>query len=139
MMTKLDALRDALATISGVATCKIGLEENITPDDYPLIRVVPSRFEPAETRMSGAVLTRKGEVTIYFGMPVQPFDEVADSGGYTALEKVYSALFTMEAAILGKLSTPPAGLIRSQYLETITDEDRLDTYKLMAIRCEIEG
>jgi hypothetical protein len=27
----------------------------------------------------------------------------------------------------------------ARYIETITDEDRLDTYKLMAVRCEVKG
>ncbi|MDP2792559.1 MAG: hypothetical protein Q8O25_00520 [Sulfurisoma sp.] len=55
------------------------------------------------------------------------------------LEKLYKALFDTEAAILGKLSPPPAGVKAARYRETITDEDRLDTYKLMAVRCEVEG
>ena len=45
-MTALEAARDALALIAGVASCKIGLEANISPADYPLIRVVPSRLTP---------------------------------------------------------------------------------------------
>lgn len=138
MMTLLESLKTALATITGVTTCKIGLEENITPDDYPIIRIVPSRMEPAMFLTSGAVVTRKGDVLIYFGMPVQPFDDTADSGGRTRLEKVYKALFDMEAAIMGKISPPPTGVKAVRYLETITDEDRLETYKLMAVRCEVE-
>ncbi len=139
MMSLLEALRDALATIPGVSSCRIGLEENITPDDYPLIRIVPSSLTPGQQRVSGAHLTRRGEVLIYFGMPIQGFDDTPDSGGRVRLEKVYAALFAMEAAILAKCNPPPAGVVIIRYLGTITDEDRLDTYKLMAARVEVEG
>jgi hypothetical protein len=131
MMTLLETLRDTLATIPGVASCKIGLEANISPADYPLIRLVPSNLRPGQIALYGPHLTRQGEVLIYFGMDVNEAD-----GG---LEAVYDALFAMEAAILAKLNPPPAGVMKAQYLETITDEDRLDTYKLMAVRCEVEG
>ena len=139
MMLLLETLRNALATIPGVASCKIGLEDNITPDDYPLIRVVPSRMAPGTMTVGNAHLTRKGDVLIYFGMPVQAFDDVADADGRVRLEKVYAALFEMEAAIIGKINPPPAGVLSARYLETITDEDRLETYKLMAVRAEVEG
>lgn len=139
MMDLLEPVRDALATIPGIASCKIGLEDNITPDDYPLIRVVPSRSVPGVIGNAG-MLTRKSEVLIYFGMPVQAFDDTADGDGRVRLEKVYAALFETEAAILAKLiPIAPAGVTVVRYLETITDEDRLDTYKLMAVRCEVEG
>lgn len=131
MMAALEALRNALATIPGVASCKIGLESNISPADYPLIRVVPSRLEPGQIAVSGEHLTRKGEVLIYFGM-----DTGEAEGG---LEAVYGALFTLETAILGKLAGTISGILGTVYLETITDEDRLDCYKLMAVRCEVEG
>jgi hypothetical protein len=78
-------------------------------------------------------------VLIYFGMPIQGFDDTPDSGGRVRLEKVYAALFAMEAAILAKCNPPPAGVVIIRYLGTITDEDRLDTYKLMAARVEVEG
>ena len=130
MMALLESLRDSLAALPGVASCRIGLEANISPADYPLIRVVPSRLEPGVIVVSGQHITRRGEVLIYFGM------DVAQSEG---LEAVYAALFEMESSILAKLSPPPAGVTKVQYMETITDEDRLETYKLMAVRCEVEG
>jgi len=129
MMALLESLKTALATIPGVASCRIGLEENITPDDYPMIRLVPSRL------LSGYTLTaRKVELLIYFGLPITPFDDAPDVDGRTRLEKLYAALFDLETAIRGAVITR-GGV----YLETITDEDRLDTYKLMAIRCEVSG
>lgn len=138
-ITLLESIRDALAALPGVQTCKIGLEPNITPADYPIIRVVPSRMLPGDTTVSGEMLTRNTELLIYFGAPVQQFDEAPDDGGRTRLEKVYAALFDMEALILNALADRPAGVLWARYIETITDEDRLDTYKLMAVRCEVKG
>lgn len=115
-MTTLTAARDSLATIPGVASCKVGLEANISPSDYPLIRVVPSRLTPGKPYGHLSV-----ETLIYFGVPI------AESEG---LEAVYAGLFEQEAAILAKVQA-----LGGRYFETITDEDRLTTYKLMAVRC----
>ena len=124
MYNNLATLRDALALISGVATCKIGLEANMSPADYPLIRIVPTRIRTA------AVNTRRrAEVLIYFGVPIHEFD-----GG---LESLYSHLFTLEQTIIDTVLSSAGWL--GFYTETITDEDRLDAYKLMACRCDIEG
>jgi hypothetical protein len=118
MMQDLETARDALAQIDGVASCAIGLEANIGPDDYPMIRVVPVRITPGK-----GYSARTCECTLYFGA------KISNSEG---LQSVYDSLFSLEAEILAVLKT-----LRGRYVETVTDEDRLDTYKLMAIRCEI--
>jgi hypothetical protein len=120
MITALETARNAFSTIPGVASCKIGLEPNISPEDYPLIRVVPFRITPGRPYS-----TRSSETFVYFGVPV------ATSEG---LEEVYAELFRLEAEILEKLKT-----LQGRYVETITDEDRIDTYKIMSIRCFLEG
>ena len=51
-----------MALIAGVASCKIGLESNISPADYPLIRVVPSRLTPGKPYGNRTI-----ETLIYFG------------------------------------------------------------------------
>lgn len=122
MFTALEAARDALALVDSVATCKIGLEAGISPADYPMIRLVPSRITPGRPYTQ-----RSAECLIYFGWPIGP----SESGG---LEAVYESLFTLEAGILEVLKT-----LSGRYFETITDEDRLDTFKLFAIRCELQG
>ena len=122
MFAALETARDALALVPNVVSCKIGLEAGIAPGDYPMIRLVPSRIVP------GRPYTRRtSECLIYFGWPVGP----SETGG---LEAVYESLFTLEADILEVLKT-----LAGRYLETITDEDRLDTFKLFAIRCELQG
>ena len=117
-MTTLEAARDSLATITGVASCKIGLEANISPADYPLVRLVPSRLTPGKPYGNRTV-----EVLVYFGA------QTAKSEG---LETVYGDLFDLESAIIAKVQA-----MGGRYRETITDEDRLDAYKLMTVRCEL--
>ena len=120
VMAELEATRDALAKIAGVASCKIGLEANISPADYPLIRVVPSRITPGTPYGN-----RTSEVLIYFGAAT------ANSEG---LEEVYADLFDLENSILRVVRT-----LGGRYRETITDEDRMDTYKFMAARVDLSG
>ena len=147
IMTTLETLRDALSSMTSITfddglvddwleyyngqifTCKIGMEPNITPEDYPLIRIVPST-----TTDSGTIGLQTTEVLIYFGMPIQPFDDTPDSAGRVRMEKLYAALLTMEKAIRYQYDAT-GGL----YQQTIFDEDRLDTFKLMAIRAMVQG
>lgn len=120
MMAALQAVRDALAAVPGVASCAIGLEDNLSPADYPMVRLVPSRIIPGRPYHR-----RECETLIYFGAPI------ANSEGLPA---VYAGLFALEGKLLAVLR---AGGHR--YRETITDEDRLDAYKIMALRVDIVG
>lgn len=72
------------------------------------------------------------EALIYFGAPIQAFDDVPDAGGRVRLEKLYASLFDMDAAIRGAVVALGGGVT-----DTVLDEDRLDTYKLMAVRCVV--
>ncbi len=82
---------------------------------------------------------RRGmELLIYCGMPL-----LESSDG---LEAVYAGLLTLEEAILDAMQFQviQAGLtagafLRTEYIETITDEDRLPLYKLFASRFVIDG
>ena len=121
MMTTMETARDALAVVAGVASCKIGLEANISPADYPLIRLVPARITPGRPYAN-----RTAEVLIYFGMDRGEAED--------GLETVYEKLFELEAAILVVLKT-----LQGRYVETLTDSDELPTYKIMAIRAELQG
>jgi hypothetical protein len=118
MITALENARDALADIPGVVSCKIGIEKNLSPADYPMIRLVPSRLSPGRPYSARTIQT-----FIYFGAPV------TESEG---LESVYAALSALELSIIEVLRT-----LQGRYIATVTDEDRLDTYKLMAIECEL--
>lgn len=121
----LTELKTKLTAVDGVATCKIGLEQGIAHEDYPIVRIVPQDIAEGDS-----YTRRKANVLVYFGMPI---DESTDG-----LESVYSQLLTMEAAIVAASKIFGDGW-RSKYLSTITDEDRVEVYKLMAVRLEIEG
>ena len=120
MFTVLETLRDALAAIEGVTSCKIGIEKNLSPACYPMIRLVPTRFLPGKPYNM-----RTSEIDVYFGW------NVAESEG---LECVYSNLLALEAEMI-KVIKAQGGV----YVQTVTDEDRLDTYKLMVIKMTIEA
>lgn len=130
VMAVLETLRDQLAALPGVQSCKIGMEANISPDDYPIVRIVPSDLKP-----HGTIGYRLDcEALIYFGQPIAPFDDVPDGAGRTRLEKLYAALFEMDEAIRNTVYEH-GGMC----FETVLDEDRLDTYKLMALRVRVIG
>ncbi len=121
----LTELKTKLAAIDGVQTCRIGLEQGMTHDDYPIVRIVPQDISEG-----GSYTRRKARVLVYFGMPV---DESADG-----LESVYSNLLAMESQIVEASKVFGDGW-RSKYIDTLLDEDRLEVYKLLAVRLEIEG
>ena len=128
MMSTLEQARDALRACPTIVaaqaepvpkgSCKVGIEANISPSSYPMIRVVPSRITPGKPYAG-----RSSETLLYFGT------QTTNSQG---LENVYDNLFTLEAEMLAVLKS-----LGARYIETITDEDRLDAYKLMVIRCEL--
>lgn len=122
-MVALLALKVALRAVSGVATCKVGLEANMTAADYPMVRIVPSL-----ARHSNVIGLRESEVLIYFGKPVHEFE--------AGLEDVYQKLFAMEAALIDALENSG---VYCEYRETIADEDRIDGYKMMALRVSVQG
>ena len=124
MMTVLEALRDKLALVSGVTTCKIGMEANMTPQSYPMVRIVPSTVREADV-----IGLRRCNVLVYFGQPIHEF-----TGG---LEALYTSLFAMETALL-EAAQSTAGVF-VEYEETVLDEDRVAAYKLMALRLVVEG
>jgi hypothetical protein len=129
--TLLNNLKAALAAIEGVNTCKVGLEQNMQPDDYPIIRIVPSRLLPA--RVLGR---RRAEVLVYFGNPIHEFEEgltEATSG----LENLYALLLEREEQIIAAAGSSP--LFGAVYLDTVMDEDRSVAFKMMALRFDIEG
>lgn len=122
-MSLLETLRDALAMVTGVQTCKIGMEANLTPADYPMVRLVPSTVRQINISM------REIDLVVYFGQPIHEFT--------AGLEALYESLFTMEAELLAAAKAQTSMMVT--YEETVLDEDRVDAYKLMALRLKIAG
>ena len=63
------------------------------------------------------------ETGIFFGANVTAAE---------GMERVYDELFFLEEEIIKAVKR-----IGGKYFETITDEDRLDTYKMMFIRADL--
>lgn len=117
-------LRDSLAGLAGVATCRIGIEANMTPADYPMVRIVPENIEDDST-----MGRRRTAVLIYFGQPIHEFD--------AGLEALWQSHLTMETAIVDRAFQTTG--ITFEYVETILDEDRIEAYKVMAVRGVVVG
>lgn len=122
--TALAALRDHLAEVQGVATCKIGLEANMTPADYPMVRVVLSQVGGAGNDLADG---RQFGCLVYFGQPIHEFSD--------GLEALYESLLDMEEALIAALGDLPGATVIHR--ETVFDEDRVDAYKLMALRVDV--
>ncbi len=129
-----DTLLSAFAHTINPVTCKIGIEANVTAADYPLVRLVPTRLTPQE--VGGA--RRRIQLTVYFGTRLQ---ESADG-----LEAVYADLLAMETLVRDAVTLTAVRTARESgqhvkavYVDTITDEDRLPHYKMMACRFEVEA
>lgn len=120
----LAAVRDQLAAVPGVATCRIGMEANMTPADYPMVRIVPRSITDGP-----AIGRRKIDALIYFGQPIHEFE--------AGLEAQYAALLDLERRlIVAGQQTPDVAMI---YRRTSLDEDRITAYKITVIECELIG
>lgn len=121
MMSTLEAVRDALVSLPGVASCRIGIEANIAASDWPMVRLVPSRILPGRPYANRTV-----DLLVYVG------DDTTNSEG---LEDVYANVLALEGQVLDVVLR--AG---HKYIETLTDEDRFSAaYKLMVLRFEVVG
>ena len=118
------AVRDQLATVPGVLTCRIGWEADITPDDYPLVRIVPNRM-----RDGRSIGRRSVDAVVFFGRPIHEFEN--------GLEALYAEVMAMESALITAAEQTPG--VAVLYRETILDEDRNDAYKLLGLVVEIVG
>ena len=113
-----------------------GLEANRTPDDDPIIRLVPGSLAPSSLGTING--PRILSLTVYFGAQLL---EATDG-----LAAVYAELFRLDAAIREALLVTAiaagleAGVWRQiTYRDTVMDEDRLPHYKLMAARFDVVG
>ena len=128
-MTTYDVLvsvRDALAKVADVKTCKIGMEHDITPADYPLVRIVPSVLRDGVPRG----VARECEALIYFSLNVHEFED--------GLEAVYAKMLEFEQQLLAaaRAATAVASVV---LIETLLDQDENEAFKTMAMKVKIVG
>lgn len=118
VFTSLDTLSQEIIKIDFVNSVGIGIEPNLAPQDYPMVRIVPQRFTP------GKYNNRICECGFFFGMATNDAD---------GRENVYKRLFELERELI-RIIKEQGG----RYFETVTDEAALDTYKLMYIRADLD-
>lgn len=113
----LEQIATDLEAVTGVETSKVGIEPGISPASYPIVRVVPLAIDKA-----GGNTFPQFDVRIYFG---------ADTAVYSGMAAVYSALFAMHDEIISILENSGSGYT-AVFRRTVTDEDRLKPYKILA-------
>ena len=125
MYEMLKEIETKLQGIDGIITLKIGLEANMTARDYPAIRITSSFNKRANC------LSEDMEFMVYFG------DNLHEKIG---LEEIYKTLYEYEYEIRSRLDISQIsdnGLVR--WIDTRSDEDRLQGYKILVSRFVAEG
>ena len=115
-------IKEKIQDIAIVKSCKIGLENAIPPSEYPLIRIVAGRSSTI------GYLKAKHQVKIYYGFNLSDFD---------GIEVVYEKLYSLEKEIK-ELIVPDMNPYLCKWIDTISDEDRLDGYKVLCSVFEVE-
>lgn len=124
----LTAIKNKLATLSGVVSCKIGLEQAVSPADYPLIRILcPSRKRADDKR-------RSLDVLIYFGLAVDESDSDA--------ETVALALMAMEESIEDLMYAIGGGFIvmfeETSEAEAVINGEVMNAFKMLVSRYTVK-
>ena len=122
MIEALQIIKSRLELIPDVTTCQIGLEDDISPNDYPIVRIIAGRSSDA------GYLKKKHQIKIYFGFNLSDFD---------GLELIYNKLYTLETAIYDAL-VPDLDPYLCRWIDTISDEDRIKEYKILCAVFEVE-
>jgi hypothetical protein len=89
----------------------------------------PGPLAPSKVRYAAVLGRRKLDCLVYFGAPVHEFN--------VGLEAPYADLLALEARLIDAATS--GAICYCEYLETIADEDRVDGFKLMAMRVVVEG
>lgn len=124
-MDLLNLVKARLDGIEDVKTCQIGIEPDISPADYPIIRIVPAKAARTDQPLCSR---RNYDLLVYFAAALDAFD---------GMSVVYDALFEIEHEIITRMESGDG--FRLRYVETIADEDRLPTFKVFVSRFEAIG
>ena len=144
MATLMDALawlRDALAGIADVQTCRIGFEPDVLPDAYPIARVVPLTVSRMPQSQAVQVM-RQVEVIVYLGVASHDFEQPASETDNTGTEGLWRRLFDLESAVLAAI--PKTGAYSARWIETVTDEtmpeaERNPAFRMIGMRMVVMG
>lgn len=118
-------IKEMLAGIDGINTLKIGIEPNISPSDYPIIRIVINRNTLSNTN------GWENDIyfSVYFGAKI---DDIK------GIENIYKYLYTLENEIKKRLHNAQlknSCLIRFE--NTQSDNDTLKNFKILCSEYKI--
>lgn len=117
--------KEALSGINGIQTIAIGIEPNITPRDYPMIRILPIDARPDQSIGD----YERVQLDIYIGLA-----DKFDKDGY---EQIYETLESFERQVKDRLNTDNNAAFFWKF--TKQDEDRLQNVKVIVCRFEVVG
>jgi len=121
----LKEIEGQLQGVEGINTVKIGLESSMTARDYPAIRLVST------TNNRTSYLEEDMAFDVYFG------DNMHEKIG---IDEIYRKLYEWENIIRERLDlfqTSSSGLVK--WKSTVSDEDRLQGYKILVSRFVVDG
>lgn len=129
MWATIEAAIAAFKKIDGIQSVDVGIEDDISPADFPLIRIEPEKYDPGRPYTH-----RTGTFNVVFGVPIAASENrTSDASG---LRTVYEQLHTLEAAIINTIRADLDG----RYLTTVFFDRRVRVpFKLLAVRCELKG
>jgi hypothetical protein len=114
--------KTALTGIEGVQSVGIGIEPNLAPKDYPMIRIVPVESRPDNS------------LSHYHNVQLDIYIGLADKFAKDGYEAIYQQLDNWEAEVVNRLNQVSGAAFFWKY--TKQDEDRLQNVKVICLRVE---
>jgi len=118
----LETIKTERTGIPDIKTIGIGLEPNLTPDDYPSIRIGPN------TSWSKDYQHEYHTISLYIAFNLR------DKIGFSA---IYTKLYEIEAEIRRRI-TPAIGNYMVYHVDTTNDDDKIQGYKVLICRVKVE-
>ena len=125
----LEAIREALAGAGGAKTCDIGFEDDISPNDYPIIRIVPYA-----SKTSVGFYGETVECAIFFGNAIDQSTR-DENNEPIRLRGVYKSQLAMRDEIIKRLQFEGGPSIH--YKGTVFDGDRIAGFKLQSLLVDL--
>jgi hypothetical protein len=116
-------MKAKLALIPNIKTVGVGLESNLSPADYPCVRLVPQQFSKGDQNYS----YRTCNLLVYFGLPLVEGD--------VSLESIYDQLLTLEEEVI--VATRRGDGYKSIYQKTLTSGNEVTNYRLFCVVLEV--
>lgn len=128
-MITIDHLRKMqadLLAVTGINTCRIGLEAGLSVDDYPMIRIVIDEISPSLDEYYDA----SARVAIHFGVPILESDENIN------MSDIYEQHLIMHNEIVSIVESSSYSY-SGTWINTIPDSDDYIEYKVGTIFFDI--